>query len=1491
MNLFGSLLIICQAALVVAAEKKGVQTSLKASWDSTSLLAEASEFIAEEGDKQFWKFVEIINNDASTLKWETLTDEQKYDYTIKTAAKVISSSSADLLKFALALRQYSPRVQAFQQMAAEYGENCPVFAVVGEQVSCDYDKFEHLIRDAKKASHVLESDHFVGDKKSKKVVILYGELGTTSFAKAWQKLTKSQKTGLIFRHFSKHVEQNAVSLSGYGVELAIKNTEYKAVDESNEKKSVEEDETDLFGFNIKLLKELHQDSVEAIESFRVNLKESDELTPLKRWELQDLSYQAAQKIVNAGPAEALGTLEEYSQNFPTHARALAKTTVNEKLRKEVLLNRKILEESGIDVGETSLYINGINQDINSLDLFKLADMLKQENKLAEGFHSMGINREYLSVLVGMDTSDEEKASYAVDHREGYPFFINNLDTDKKYKQWGNSVKLMLQPYYPGMIRPIARNLFSLVFVVDPSTSDGRKFLRIGQTFNSHDIAMRIGYIFAVNQDSKASGENDLGVALLNLFNFVAIDSSNAEALKVLNNFLDGYRSQEPTVADLKEFFEAKYGDANFKEVFGADSDYDKGRKHGYEFLQKTGLNSAPKVLLNGFILDEEGVRGDNIEETIMMEVMKISPKIQRAIMEGKLTDRMNVGNWVLDQKEVMPRINKRILSAPSKKVYVDLLGSKNCKTLKGWETFSDADKAACLLQTTKYLQKAATDAILPVTLWTVADAESVEGRRFIYNSLQILKNSVKARVGIVLNPENVEKSCGANSISSYIRAALEHLPMDQAKRLILKLSNEEYAADFLSGKMTFDDLSVGGMDTAKFLADKKKTDCERTRVEAALVQNLLSISAGDRVVVGNALQVGPLDKDEHFDAADFKLLESMLLNRGAEVISSHLNKWEFASANGAGSNVAFSIGGLVGKHASSQKRTWVSIKGDEHSVVTLPADEVEKPAVDVFAVVDPLTLEAQKLGTILQLIKKVTNCDIKLIMNPKDKHSELPLKRFYRYAAASELSFDHTGKLNTNVVRFDNLPSKQLLTLSLQAPDSWIVEAVSAKYDLDNIKMEQASGDVVAVFALQHLLLEGQCFDEVSGQPPRGLQFVLGTDKNPKQFDTIVMANLGYFQLKANPGAWKLEIREGKSSEIYRIGSHVGAEKIGDDTLQVVIDSFTGKSVRVRVEKREGMEERNLLADDEEGVWSSLSNLVSSKEKPQEVINVFSLASGHLYERFMRIMIVSVMKNTKHPVKFWLLKNYLSPQFKETLPTLAKHYDFEYELVEYKWPRWLHQQKEKQRIMWGFKILFLDVLFPLDVGKVIFVDADQVVRADLMELMKFDLGNAPYGYVPFCESRKEMDGFRFWKQGYWANHLAGRRYHISALYVIDLQKFRQIAAGDRLRGQYQGLSGDPNSLANLDQDLPNNMIHQVKIKSLPQEWLWCETWCDDASKKNAKTIDLCNNPLTKEPKLDSATRIIGEWKTYDDEIREVISGNSRSENVISDPEEDTHTEL
>jgi UDP-glucose:glycoprotein glucosyltransferase len=105
-------------------------------------------------------------------------------------------------------------------------------------------------------------------------------------------------------------------------------------------------------------------------------------------------------------------------------------------------------------------------------------------------------------------------------------------------------------------------------------------------------------------------------------------------------------------------------------------------------------------------------------------------------------------------------------------------------------------------------------------------------------------------------------------------------------------------------------------------------------------------------------------------------------------------------------------------------------------------------------------------------------------------------------------------------------------------------------------------------------------------------------------------------------------------------------------------------------------------------------------------------------------------------------------------------YGFQVGLVTYKWPNWLRQQTEKQRIIWGYKILFLDVLFPLNLSKVIYVDADQVFRTDIKELWDIDLQGAPYAYTPFCTSREETLGFQFWRSGYWKDHLAGKPYHI-----------------------------------------------------------------------------------------------------------------------------------
>ncbi|KAK7318742.1 hypothetical protein RJT34_03449 [Clitoria ternatea] len=132
----------------------------------------------------------------------------------------------------------------------------------------------------------------------------------------------------------------------------------------------------------------------------------------------------------------------------------------------------------------------------------------------------------------------------------------------------------------------------------------------------------------------------------------------------------------------------------------------------------------------------------------------------------------------------------------------------------------------------------------------------------------------------------------------------------------------------------------------------------------------------------------------------------------------------------------------------------------------------------------------------------------------------------------------------------------------------------------------------------------------------------------------------------------------------------------------------------------------------------------------------------------------------------------------------------------------------------------------------------------------------------------------------------------NALYAVDLKTFRETAAGDNLRVFYETLSKDPNSLANLDQDLPNYAQHSVPIFSLPREWLWCEAWCVNATKYKAKSIDLCNNPMTKEPKLSyeqDETKFVQVDSIQ--EIHDYIGIPIIKDNNYGESNEDLHSQL
>lgn len=1482
------LLLGCQliCSSVQRTKENSVITMINTKWNLSPFVLEVVEFFAEENNHLFWTYVDIINSLDPSLS-ELGTEKDKYEVCMKEAAKLLSPVYMNLLKLSLSLHLYSPRVEMYSQMASERNVLCnPSVDIAGLSV-CSIAELDAVLSDLPVnplTETYINDHHYHINSNSSVLAILYGEVGTRNFAtfhNVLKRYADDGKIDYVLRHHVQNRLNKRVRLSGYGVELQMKSTEYKAEDDAvvdskaqNQDIQNEFDESVVRGFDFKILKERFPDKHIELEKFRAHLLESsDDLIPLKVWQFQDLALQAAHLIANSPVDTALDLFVDIAQNFPMRSRSLVSISVSPDLKKEIQRNQdQFIMSLNIQSNEAALFINGLYFEVEHTDMMTILEHVRREIRMMEGVYKLGLtDRSVIRSLLSLDLADPSNQQFAIDIRDSAVLWINNLEQDAKYKRWPNHLTELLKPTFPGMMRSIRRNFFNLVIICDPSDRKCWPLIKLTESFVVYSASLRVGFIFSV-PPTPVSGLESGAVALFNAFNYISENYDRSQALSFITDVYASIKTdRDVQVNDVKKRLKAKYYNIDLDDVLGSDSDYNTGRQLATEFLSRSGLNSLPQVLVNGIPLQEKSLTREDFEEAMLTEIMTQTPIYQKAIYKGELVDSDDVVDFIMSRPNVMPRLNNRVLSKESNQ-YLDFTGLTE----------------AALLPDMRYISNAKAGRVHMITNWIVGDFETTTARKLLRNVIDYLETGMDNRFSILINAE--DSNGKRNSINNLLIASLlkdfdiSTILKDEAQILNEEKSFEDYG------------LTTDMLPEVENLIRKQKT----------YLKEVLSFKPGDCGIISNGRILGPFAPNEEFLTADFLLLEKYALNSYAEkvyrAIKSNLAEIPYESQ----SDIFMKVSSLFNSRQQTKARIQFPELSENYSVVKLPAKNTNEPVFELYAVVDPVSRGAQKLAPILATLYQVLNAEIKIYLNPVDRNSDMPLKSYYRFVLEPEIRFHDDGSLsNGPIADFFGVSGSSLLTLYMHVPENWLVESVVTPYDLDNIRLKDVGGTVYSQFELEYLLLEGHCFDTMYGNPPRGLQITLGTETNPVIMDTIVMANLGYFQLKANPGAWILRLREGRSSDIYEVVGHEGADTTANSSdIKVLVGSFQSQILKLRVSKKPGKFNEQLLDDDEpssNSIWNSITSTFSGSSGPdsseEEPINIFSVASGHLYERFLRIMMLSVMKHTKSPVKFWFLKNYLSPSFKDFLPKMAEKYNFQYELVQYKWPRWLHQQNEKQRIIWGYKILFLDVLFPLHVKKIIFVDADQVVRADLKELVDLDLQGAPYGYTPFCSSRKEMDGFRFWRQGYWRTHLQGRSYHISALYVVDLKRFRKIAAGDRLRGQYQALSQDPNSLSNLDQDLPNNMIHQVAIKSLPQEWLWCETWCDNESKKKAKTIDLCNNPLTKEAKLSAAMRIVDEWKDYDEEIKRLQFGldEVQDEEVLEETTprsiEDIHNEL
>ncbi|OJK03201.1 hypothetical protein ASPACDRAFT_23432 [Aspergillus aculeatus ATCC 16872] len=1445
-----SVIVASALSCLVHATTPSVNVALQASFDSAPYLIELLETAAEENSTSYFPILDRIAEGAFD---DAVSDKELYDRfleVIHTDGHLRTPEALSSFKLSLSIRSASPRIAAHYQyynasvqhsLAAAQDAVCPVWVhAEGKQYcSSTLERAQQGVMGPSDPPE-LPFDRVLGDA-SLPPAILYADLASPMFKDFHQSLTALARDGQFSYRVRyrppQHWSSRPLFVSGYGVELALKRTDYIVIDD-------------------RAAEERSSDAPNSKKSVNGEGDDLDDLRPLSSSEVSRLGPGTVGYVLDS--QSPLDALVELSQDFPKYSAKIAAHNVTKELLQDIQSSRLRMLPPGFN----ALWINGVQIDARQVDAFTLLDHLRRERKLIEKFRNLGLSasesvdllsHKFLAAAMAQD--GPQRYNYR-DEIEGggVIMWLNDLEKDARYESWPSDLGGYMQRVFPGQLPSVRREANNVVIPVDlAKLDDATLIVKSIQVFVKNKIPVRFGLVPTTSSPGS--------IAQLKVAHYL----QDTFGLASLMSYLETSVSKNKLSSPDKTAFQAATADRTARpdkqslsldEVLKNDA-VDTIVSRTSEYLKRLGVTGeASHSFVNGVPI----LRNENWAQELSSRVSRDIQAIQQSIADGELAE----DTWLpgLFLSDAFDRRNPVIVPEDPKDVRIVDMAQVA-------ETYGELLGSLPRIPSTQ-------DNILASSHVIVAgDFSDESGFNLLSAALGSLKNHDEAEVLLLHNVgANSSIWTGSYTIHRYLKKWKKKDDVDAAKLL-----EELTGTDVWSRE------------------DKQEAESFWC-AHQPLVKGLgLSSGANAIIINGRVIEV-PVDVALTSDDVD-QLLAYERQKRIAPVAKA-------AEALGFGAKLSGPL--PLAKLTSLAALSTVSDVPEgiyestpdirvnlferwDNARSTITVSNSEDPVITIVASIDPTSEVAQKWLPILKVLSDLANVRMRLVLNPRDELQELPTKRFYRYVLDSEPSFSQDGSVARPTASFSGVPVEALLTLGMDVPSSWLVAPKESVYDLDNIKLSSVKEgtNVDAIYGLEHILIEGHSRDLTMKTAPRGVQLILGTEESPQISDTIIMANLGYFQFKAQPGLWTINLKPGRSERIFQLDS-LGNEGYSlhpnDDTSnEVALLSFQGKTLFPRLSRKKGQEMEDVLETGfkpgsamdyvskglnfASGVLSSVGINGSPKDVAggkQADINIFSVASGHLYERMLNIMMVSVMRNTEHTVKFWFIEQFLSPSFKSFLPHLAAEYGFSYEMVTYKWPHWLRAQTEKQREIWGYKILFLDVLFPLSLDKVIFVDADQVVRTDMYDLVSLDLEGAPYGFTPMCDSRHEMEGFRFWKQGYWKNFLRGQPYHISALYVVDLSRFRALAAGDRLRGQYQMLSADPGSLSNLDQDLPNHMQHHIPIKSLPQEWLWCETWCSDESLAQARTIDLCNNPLTKEPKLERARRQVPEWTVYDEEI-------------------------
>lgn len=1149
---------------------------------------------------------------------------------------------------------------------------------------------------------------------------------------------------------------------------------------------------------------------------------------LKNIGLKISSYVLGQNLTDI---EKFELLKKVSQSLPCYLASVAENSVDDNVKFSLAYN----ENKGMTSKSNGFYINGSPINRLELDVLNVFEKVKKELAIIQSLHAIGLSNAQAKYLIkkfalisavkdsqyrsgeslwGSNTNRfrvYENRFNPKGKSDGGVVFFNNIEEDQLYERYSkNADEIYLGPQginiRMGQIPPLRENIHDLIFAINLEDKDQLRVF-----FSFAKIILDKGLVHQLGILPLKGTNPSMDVLMATKLYSILKVSDATEAL----GFLYAYYATRDPDEEQKLFDSIEDNVDDLDELLATANQFSL---------------DGPSIIFSGVI---HSLHEKDWQLSMAQQILHDVKLLQTAMKDGK-----HEGKSL-----------KSILYENAKSERVLKINPANPNDIK-YKLITEE-----LISKSVPIRYIGNQTHLPASVWLIGDFTSAVMLEQLTTILKLMiESAFNFQVRLVNTSTNDQV---IEFISSILKMTEENLKriVDWLEIIQRDIGLEEYEQNqTLFG--TFERSGLNLNDNI-LLVNSRVLDLDEVFSEAN-IRSLLEFESSYRLSTFDKIFEGNADIfNESSSSVDF------MGSIGVDYFD-----W-FDMVTSIVTNSFYSTDDILSTDVSRYDFDVLDLLNS----IIIENDAMEKE-VDILLILDPLEEYSQEMLSLVNAFIDFKFAQVQILLQSSAQSNENQVHRFYfANVPRSKPVFGLQGNFAPHsLTQSSTLPANEHLTFALHVPRSWevYVDDVSEGFESQSFSLEKFKTPPKLRFVLDKLLVEGFAMDVDNARYPSGL--VLSLNNNSVTIESTVLSTLGYFQFAVCPGLWNLTVLSDLNTHGYSLVNNdanlLESGRYDTSFYPVQVYSLDGLKINPKFTRKRTLVDRKQTRKG----WSVrllLNKYRTSKSEPE--VNIFTVISGRTYERLSKTMILSVMKNTKHSVKFWIIGKYLSPLFKKDISVLSGKYHFEYEFVGYQWPSWLRAQELHHREVWAYKILFLDVLFPQSLSRIIYIDADLTVRSDLKELVDLDLEGAPYGFTPMCEDREDMKQYRFWESGYWEKVLGSHfKYHISAMFVVDLGTFRQLFVGHYLRDSYQKLSSDPNSLANLDQDLPNNLQHRVPIFSLPSKWLWCESWCSPVTKKDAAIIDMCNNPATSEAKTVAIKRIVPEWVSLEREVNNTL---------------------